>query len=366
MRNERIAEIKATLTGLGTVESELYTNKEIVDKLVELQAALSKGVFEKTHAEHMRERDILIHFEALAKEYGLEESETFLRFKNNMNELGYTIGTFIKGMNGERIARRALKLLSFEKNEVLGHRFRKHGYGLVPICCGERGDALPIRRVAEVLKERWSFVLVMGNADEARRVVVESERPFALVGNGAPLSRFSAPLCAGRFEVRCEKAIPGFVRECVRRRISRVVQFKYAAGAFDVAGQLSYAGIATETVTIPPKPLLEGIVRASFSAMLRQVAKRDLPELFIFTDDYVAQGALMALALAGVRLPDDVAVVTHSNKGITPIWEKPLARLEMDSTAHARAVADAVVDYLDTGVPRDLDLGSVWKNGTTF
>lgn len=116
MRNERTAEIKATLTGLGTVESELYTNKEIVDKLVELQAALSKGVFEKTHAEHMRERDILIHFEALAKEYGLEESETFLRFKNNMNELGYTIGTFIKGMNGERIARRALKLLSFEKN----------------------------------------------------------------------------------------------------------------------------------------------------------------------------------------------------------------------------------------------------------
>jgi DNA-binding LacI/PurR family transcriptional regulator len=100
--------------------------------------------------------------------------------------------------------------------------------------------------------------------------------------------------------------------------------------------------------------------------MLRKVAKRDLPELFIFTDDYVAQGALMALALAGVRLPDDVAVVTHSNKGITPIWEKPLARLEMDPTAHARAVADAVVDYLDTGVPRDLDLGSVWKNGTTF
>lgn len=116
MRNERAAEIKATLAGLGTIENELYTNQEIVDKLVELQAALSKGVFEKTHAEHMRERDILIHFEALAKEYGLDESETFLRFKNNMNELGYTIGTFIKGMNGERIARRALKLLSFEKN----------------------------------------------------------------------------------------------------------------------------------------------------------------------------------------------------------------------------------------------------------
>ena len=248
----------------------------------------------------------------------------------------------------------------------LEHRLRRHGYGLVSIRCGKRGDAMSIRRVAEVLKEKWSFVLVMGNTDEARRGAAESERPFALVGNGAPLSRFSASLCAGRFEIRCAKAIPGFVRECARRRISRVVQFKYAAGAFDVVGQLSHAGIAVETVTIPPKPSLEGIVRTSFSAMRRQVAKRDLPELFIFTDDYVAQGALMALALAGVRLPDDVAVVTHSNKGITPIWEKPLSRLEMDPTAHARAVADAVVDYLDTGVPRDLDLGSVWKNGATF
>ena len=116
MKNERIAEIKATLNGLGTEATALYTNQEIVDKLVELQAAMAKGVFEKTHAEHMRERDILIHFEALATEYGLSESETFIRFKNNMNELGYTIGSFIKGMNGERIARRALKLLSFERN----------------------------------------------------------------------------------------------------------------------------------------------------------------------------------------------------------------------------------------------------------
>lgn len=32
-----------------------------------------------------------------------------------MGELGYTIGSFIKGMNGERIAKRALKLLSYDK-----------------------------------------------------------------------------------------------------------------------------------------------------------------------------------------------------------------------------------------------------------
>ena len=34
MKNERIAEIKANLNGLGTEATTLYTNQEIVDKLV--------------------------------------------------------------------------------------------------------------------------------------------------------------------------------------------------------------------------------------------------------------------------------------------------------------------------------------------
>ncbi len=115
MKNERINQITESLQNIGPKASVMYTNQEIIDLLKELQAALAKGVFEKTHAENLRDRDILIHFEALAKEYGLDTSNTYRRFAANMTELGYTIGSFIKGMNGEKIARRALKLLSFEK-----------------------------------------------------------------------------------------------------------------------------------------------------------------------------------------------------------------------------------------------------------
>lgn len=84
MNNERIEQIKKGLSGLGIQAGELYTNQEIVDSLIELQGALAKGVFEKTHAENLRDRDILIYFEALAKEYGLDQTEVFLRFKKNM------------------------------------------------------------------------------------------------------------------------------------------------------------------------------------------------------------------------------------------------------------------------------------------
>lgn len=115
MNNNRMSQIIESLNGLGTKQNIMYTNQEIIDHLTELQGAMARGVFEKTHAENLRDRDIMIHFEALAKEYGLDGTDAYLRFKSNMSELGYTIGSFIKGMNGERIARRALKLLSYDK-----------------------------------------------------------------------------------------------------------------------------------------------------------------------------------------------------------------------------------------------------------
>lgn len=115
MNSTRMNQIIENLKELGTNQNILYTNQEVIDHLTDLQGAMARGVFEKTHAENLRDRDMMIHFEALAKEYGIDKSDTYLRFKANMSELGYTIGSFIKGMNGERIARRALKLLSYDK-----------------------------------------------------------------------------------------------------------------------------------------------------------------------------------------------------------------------------------------------------------
>lgn len=115
MNTNRMSQIIESLNGLGTKQNTMYTNQEIIDHLTELQGAMARGVFEKIHAENLRDRDLMIHFEALAKEYGLDESDTYIRFRTNMVELGYTIGSFIKGMNGERIAKRALKLLSYDK-----------------------------------------------------------------------------------------------------------------------------------------------------------------------------------------------------------------------------------------------------------
>ena len=115
MNTNRFNQITASFNGLGTTADTPYTNQEIIDRLKALQAAMMRGIYEKTHAEKLRDRDIMIHFHALAKEYCLDSTETYCRFADNMTELGYTIGSLIRGMNGEKIARRALKLLSYDK-----------------------------------------------------------------------------------------------------------------------------------------------------------------------------------------------------------------------------------------------------------
>lgn len=116
MNENRVNSIKKAFEGVGPDSTSLYTNQQIVDLLQDIQKTMITGVYEQTHAEYMREKDLMIHFSTLAAEYGLKETETYKRFESNMNDLGYTIGSFIKGMKGERIAKRALKLIFFDKN----------------------------------------------------------------------------------------------------------------------------------------------------------------------------------------------------------------------------------------------------------
>ena len=249
-------------------------------------------------------------------------------------------------------------------------RLRTFGYGVVPVHAAGRSEANAVRHLAAALEERWSLVILMGGGSEPRSLVAEAGCPFVLIGDGAPLRVPPAllnSLCVGRLEIRSDRALPDFLRECVRRKVSSVVQFKYAEGAFDVAFMLAHAGIAVDTVTIPRKSSPEEVSRASMAMMRRIVAKGEIPDLFFFTDDCIAQGALIELAVAGVAVPEDVMVVTHANRGSGPVWTKPLSRLEMDADSHARTIAAAVIDYLRKGAfPSDLEIGSVWKTGATF
>ena len=74
----------------------------------------------------------------------------------------------------------------------------------------------------------------------------------------------------------------------------------------------------------------------AFDAQLS--AGGDLPDALVFYDDYVAAGALLSLARHGVKVPEDVKVLTFSNKGLGPVFFKPLTRFESDHAANAEKI----------------------------
>ncbi len=128
-------------------------------------------------------------------------------------------------------------------------------------------------------------------------------------------------------------------------------------------------GVGCETVRIPRCRSQFDMYSRAYSAMtalLRRLVGR-LPDVLLFTDDHLAQGAVLALMEHGVRVPEDVRVVTHSNRGLGPFWTKPFTRLEMDPVAHGAKIADAILAYLRTRrLPAGIVLGSEWTSGETF
>ena len=68
-----------------------------------------------------------------------------------------------------------------------------------------------------------------------------------------------------------------------------------------------------------------------------------LPDLLVFTDDFLTSGALLSLVVAGFRIPDDVRVVSIANKGLGPVSTVPLARVENDADLHGDIIADSIL-----------------------
>ena len=71
-----------------------------------------------------------------------------------------------------------------------------------------------------------------------------------------------------------------------------------------------------------------------------------LPDLILFTDDFVAFGGLMALSELRLRVPEDVKVLTMANRGFAPVFPVSLARVEIDPVANGGAIAEEALARL--------------------
>ena len=212
-------------------------------------------------------------------------------------------------------------------------------------------------------------------------VQLHDKKPIAewISRQGVPFARFTADgyrpaNCVGvvRRSTRC--AEEDFVRHCREKGVKSVLQISAYGGGRTVA-MLKRVGIRAEEWRLEhAEPAIDGPTVAqlaldSVKDRLEAEGRSWLPEVLFLSDDYLATGAMVAFLEAGVRIPEDVRVVTRANKGCGcgPVFTKPFTRMEVDTVAHGAKVAECVSEYLRTGrFPTDVEVGPVYVRGETF
>ncbi len=199
------------------------------------------------------------------------------------------------------------------------------------------------------LKDPALFVVEMFGVPEISREVVAAKVRSVVVArddgdySGADVIRFASGA-----------SVPAFVSACRAARIRRVLQVGFEPGFADAAQALREAGIEVESVCVSApvqEPgVIETVKRAThefFASFLARSAAR--PDLIYFADDHAAEAGLLALALAGVRVPDDMKVVSWSNCGLAPVYVKPVTRMEVDPISNGERLAEYVLWRLGAG-----------------
>ena len=198
----------------------------------------------------------------------------------------------------------------------------------------------------DALRQPYDFVLSL---QTDRRIV------SMIKGSGIRHLVFSRKKPTGvaggeNITIDIDEAMQTLVEQCSRRGVRSIVQVgvKGMDELLDLRGYITYTEITLTSWDIPvgrEKSGVENITYGVMQAFLKRLLydRKWLPDMFFFRDDFAAVGALTALLQAGVRVPEDVFVVTMSNRGNCPVFPKTLTRVEVDPEQNGIAYAERVL-----------------------
>ncbi len=193
-------------------------------------------------------------------------------------------------------------------------------------------------------------------------------RPYVVFSDRKTLPRSAVGVTWLDFNL----ALPDFAAVCKAAGVKEVMNFYFWKSRADAATVLRRAGIRVRNVLVKvdlSDGNLIGAKRAGMDTFAKLIAKGRLPRgtVCLITDDYLASGALMAIACAGLKVPDDIQLVTFANKRLGPVYVRELTRMEFDARHAGEVLSDAVLEYLKTGVyPSNSVVGPVWVKGETM
>ena len=168
-----------------------------------------------------------------------------------------------------------------------------------------------------------------------------------------------------------ETAISQFADHCARAGVKRVMQVRFEGNeTLDAQPALAKRGIDSFWMTISRggkgRGRFDGVVFSSYEAF-EAMPRIRIPDLVLFWNSFVTQGAVTAFLDRGIRLPEDVKVVTLSNTGVGPVYTKPFTRFEVDPIEAWEKVADFALAVLAKGrIPSPPQISPHYIYGATF
>ncbi len=232
-----------------------------------------------------------------------------------------------------------------------------------------KAGAYDLTSFRKTVAEKFDLCLLPSCDPPVIDIVRENGIPYMLM-SAQPGTKDEG--CVGFTARLASDALAEFLADCRAHRIRTVLNVGSDAGRNVDIGTLRKAGIRLEDVRI--SPLLSGAATESFAscayaALLKRLVtpRAPRPDLIYFDDDYIARGGLWALAKAGLRVPQDVKVVSLANRDHAPFYPCTLARFECNPFADASKTARAMLRFLRTGRPQGMVCCTVtYVRGKTF
>ena len=218
-----------------------------------------------------------------------------------------------------------------------------------------------------MMRQQIELVVLLQSWPGVIRWLSKRTTPFAALSFDA----IRAKNCVGVVRRRDDLVLNEFVEQCRRDGVKTVLEVRAMRTGPDTTSALKAIGIRATSRCIPPPDEgrdANGLVQNAIDEFAKRLKKGwKLPDLIFFRDDHLTTGALLALTAAGIRIPEDVRVVTWANRYYSPSYMKPLTRMEMDNRANGETLAKCVLEYLRTGeFPHNIVIGPKYVRGETF
>ena len=223
-----------------------------------------------------------------------------------------------------------------------------------------------------ILRQPASLAVVLGGGHGHVTKAVDR-----LCAAGVPviaMTKHELPDAVCRICVTALAAYREFTRHCVSAGIKRVgLASFFPERARELSAGLRRRGIAVENwrpVSFVGRDPIESIQCGAMDYFERRLSSGgvdDLPDLFYFDDDYAAAAAMVSLLGRGIRIPDDVKLVSRVHSGCPPPFPAPIARIESDPFEMGRLLSEMAMSYLSGWkIGKVVEVPMSYHPGATF